>query len=83
MVAVTLSPWTVGMPKDVLAKLYLPINILLLGMFAEAAFLMDTTGPAPGNRLPFSMWFTQLPIATVFVLLNFRAVAEGGKPKTG
>ena len=42
MTAVTLSPWTCGMPKDVLVKLYLPCNIVYLFMFLQAAFALDT-----------------------------------------
>ena len=82
MTAVTLSPWTCGMPRDVLVKLYLPCNISLFLMFVQAAFFMDTTGPREGNYVPFNMWITQLPIAAYFLYLNFKAVSEAPKSKS-
>ena len=77
MTLVTTSPWWCGMPKDTLVRLYFPINAIFMGMFVQAAFYMDTTGPAPGNHLPFSMWLTQLPIAGFFLLANLLALGEG------
>jgi hypothetical protein len=81
MTTATTSPYWAGMPKDVLVKMYLPMNILFLGMFIQASFFLDTSGPAPTNYLPFNMWWTQLPIAVAFLYLNFLAVGEGKKSK--
>ena len=44
------------MDMSILTKLYLPINVLFMGLFAQAAFSLKTTGPAPQNILPFSMY---------------------------
>ena len=77
MTLITTSPWWANMPKDILARIYLPINIIFMGMFVQAAFYMDTTGPASNAVLPFSLWLTQLPIAAFFLIVNFLAVGEG------
>ena len=79
MTAVTLSPWTVGMNKVTLAKMYLPINCLLMGLFAQAAFTLETSGPGKNAALPINMWWTQLPIAAAFLGMNFLAVGEDTK----
>ena len=50
-----------------LAKIYLPINVLLGAMFAQAAFSLKSTGPGPNAALPFNMWLTQLPIAATIL----------------
>ena len=44
------------MDMSILTKLYLPLNVLLMGLFAQAAFSLETTGPAPQNILPFKMY---------------------------
>ena len=79
MTAVTLSPWTVGMNKATLAKMYLPINCIFLGMFAQASFAMETTGPGKNAAFPINMWWTQLPIAAAFLGMNFLAIGEDTK----
>ena len=81
MVSVTLSPWTVGMNKVKLAKVYLPINLGLMGLFAQAAFSLDTTGPGKNAVLPINMWYTQLPIAAAFLGMNFLALSESDDDK--
>ena len=71
------------MPKDVLAKVYMPLNVIFMGMFLHASFVLETTGPAPGNILPFNLWWTQLPIAAFMLYANVQALgecsADGGK----
>ena len=79
MTAVTMSPWTIGMDKAALAKLYLPVNCVLMGLFAQAAFLLDTTGPGKNAMLPINMWWTQMPIAAALLGMNFMAVGEDTK----
>ncbi len=59
MSCVTTSPWWCGMPKDVLVRVYLPMNILFLGMFVQASFFLDTTGPTADAVLPINLWWTQ------------------------
>ena len=83
MVSVTLSPWTVGVNKVKLAKVYLPINLGLMGLFAQAAFSLDTTGPGKNAVLPINMWYTQLPIAAAFLGMNFLALSESDDDKKG
>ena len=34
-----------GVDKNALAKRYMPMNVLFMGMFLHASFLMDITGP--------------------------------------
>ena len=77
MTVVTLSPWYAGVPKAALAKVYLPANIFLMGLFTYVAFYLKTTGPGKNALLPFNMWYTQLPIAAFFLVVNIVAV----KPK--
>ena len=76
MTAITSSPYWAGMPKDVLAKVYLPCNAYFAALFLQASFLLKSTGPAPQNLLPFNMWWTQLPIAAAFLVMNVIAVGE-------
>ena len=76
MTAVTLSPWWMEMPKELLAKLYLPINAIFMGMFIQASFFLETAKPPESNILPISMWWTQLPIAAFILYTNIRAVGE-------
>jgi hypothetical protein len=76
MTAVTLSPWWMGMPKELLAKLYLPVNAIFMGMFIHASFFLETTGPPESNILPINMWWTQLPIAAFILFTNIQAVGE-------
>jgi hypothetical protein len=64
------------MDKSTLAKLYLPVNCVFMGMFAQAAFSLETTGPGKNAALPLNMWWTQLPIAATFLGMNFLAVNE-------
>jgi hypothetical protein len=77
MTTVTSSPYWTNISKDVLCKIYLPMNFLLGLMFVQAAFFMDTTGPAAGNVLPINMWLTQLPVHAFILYANFQAVSEG------
>ena len=77
MTCVCSSPYWAGMPKDALVKLYLPINIIFMGMFVQASFFMDTTGPAANATLPINLWWTQLPIAAFCLFANFMALGEG------
>ena len=79
MTATTLSPWTAGVPKSALAKLYIVPNVCFMGLFLQASFLLDTTGPGANNVLPVNMWWTQLPIATAFLAWNVQALGEGKK----
>ena len=48
MAAITLSPYYAGISKSALVKMYLPVNIGLLGLFLQAAFVLKTTVPPPG-----------------------------------
>jgi hypothetical protein len=83
MTCVTLSPYYADMPKDVLAKVCLPINAIFMLMFFQTAFMLDTTGPADNALLPFNMWLTQLPISAFILFANIMAVGEsGGKKKS-
>ena len=79
MTATTTSPWTAGVPKSALAKLYLVPNVLMLLLFIQAAFYLDTTGPGVNAMLPVNMWWTQLPIAAGLLVLNLQAVGEVGE----
>jgi hypothetical protein len=81
MTGVTLSPWTVGMNKLQLSKIYLPINAALMGLFIHASFFLDTTGPGKNAALPINMWYTQLPIAAAFLGMNLLAVSESDDQK--
>eukprot|EP00948_MAST-09A_sp_MAST-9A-sp1_P001731 g1731.t1 len=82
MTCVTLSPWLFGISKTNLAKLYLPVNLIFTGLFAQAAFMMKVTGPGKNAMLPdLNLWWTQVPISVVFLLLNLAAVSEGEKAK--
>ena len=76
MAAITLSPWTIGMDKSALARLYLVPNVLFMGMFCYAALVLETTGPGKNALLPINLWYTQLPIAAAFLMLNLTAVGE-------
>ena len=64
------------MDKVTLCKIYLPVNVGLMALFAQAAFLLDTTGPGKNAALPLNMWWTQLPIAAIFLMWNLQAVGE-------
>ena len=81
MVAITLSPWTIGMDKSALARLYLVPNVLFMGMFLYAAVGLETTGPGKNAMLPINLWYTQLPIAALFLFLNITAVGETSPKK--
>ena len=81
MTCVTLSPYYAGVSKVVLSKIYLPVNIGLMVLFLQAAFKLDTTGPGKNAMFPINMWWTQLPIAALFLLWNFEAAGESGGTK--
>ena len=81
MTCVTLSPYYAGVSKVVLSKIYLPVNIGLMALFLQAAFKLDTTGPGKNAMFPINMWWTQLPIAALFLLWNFEAAGESGGTK--
>ena len=81
MATTTLSPWWMGMPKDLLAKLYLPLNTIFMAMFIQASFFLDTTEPPESNYLPFNLWWTQLPIAAFLLYTNIQAVGESKSKK--
>ena len=82
MFFVTTSPWYAGIDKTKLAKVYLPINVIILGFFIQTAFFLDTTGPGRNALLPgVNLWWTQVPIAVVLLLLNLQAVGESPKSK--
>ena len=74
MTFLTSSPWWAGMDKNVLAKIYLPVNTIFMGLCTQAAFFLETTGPAEQNIIPFNMWWTQLPIAAFLLIKNIQAV---------
>lgn len=59
--------------------MYLPINIVLLILFSYAAFGLKTTGPGKNALLPINMWYTQLPIAAIFLLMNCMILVPKGK----
>ena len=79
--ATTLSPWTIGMDKSALARLYLFPNVLFMGMYFYAAFGLETTGPGKNAILPINLWYTQLPIAALLLFLNIMAVGETSPKK--
>ena len=82
MTATTLSPWTCGVSKTALAKMYLVPNVLLVGLFAQAAFMMDITGPGKNAAIPgLNLWLTQLPISAILLILNLQALGEKTKNK--
>ena len=81
MTAITLSPWYAGISKSSLCKVYLPTNTALMGLFLQAAFTLKTTGPGKNALLPFNMWYTQLPIAALFLIMNIMVVMPKGKAK--
>merc|ERR1711871_1038910 len=83
MAVVTTSPYWAGMPKDVLCKVYWPINFALMLHFCEAAFILKAAQPPPTNVLKFSMWYTQLPIAALLLLVNSLALGETGPNQSG
>ena len=57
MFFVTTSPWYASIDQTKLAKVYLPINLLILGLFVQAAFYLDTTGPGRNAMLPsLNLW---------------------------
>ena len=64
------------MEKVTLSKIYLPVNIGLMALFLQAAFALDTTGPGANALFPINMWYTQLPIAALFLLWNLSAAGE-------
>jgi len=80
MTAITLSPWTAGVSKSALAKVYIVPNVLFLGLFLQASFCLDSTGPGANAALPsLNLWWTQLPIAATFLMWNVQALGEGKK----
>jgi hypothetical protein len=77
MTCITCAPYYADMPKGPLVKAYLPCNIIWMAMFLQAAFMLESTGPGKNAMIPgLKLWYTQLPIQAVFVLLNFQAVSE-------
>lgn len=76
MLVVTTSPWTIGMPKELLAKLYLPINLYITPLFAYVAFSLDTSGPGPNAMVPVNLWVPQVAISVVFLVLNVLVVKD-------
>lgn len=82
MTGITTSPWTCDISCEKLAKAYLPLNFIFMGMFLQASFLLDTTGPGENAWLPFKMFYTQLPVAATFLGLNIMAVMEDDKEKS-
>lgn len=81
MAAVTLSPYYAGIPKLALCKVYLPINIVFIALFSYASFGLTTTGPGKNALLPINMWWTQLPIAATFLLMNIMILMPKSKAK--
>ena len=76
MLVVTISPWTIGMPKELLAKLYLIINIYITPLFVYVAFFVDTSGPGPNALLPINLWMPQVAFSVVFLVLNVLVVKD-------
>ena len=76
MLVVTTSPWTIGMPKELLAKLYLPINLYITPLFAYVAFSLDTSGPGPNAMVPVNLWVPQVAISVVLFVLNVLVVKD-------
>lgn len=76
MFAATTSPWTIGMDKNMLAKLYLPINLYITPLFAYCAFAMDTTGPGANALIPLNLWIPQIAISAVLLVLNILVVKD-------
>lgn len=76
IVAVSLftSPFWAGMPTDVLAKVALPMNILFLPLFFQAAMVLPTAKDSTNAVLPFNLWFTQIPLAASILALNIMAL---------
>jgi hypothetical protein len=77
MTFVTTSPYWAGIPKDALCKVYLPINLIVAGLIAQAAFLMDNTGPGKNALLPtLNLWVPQVAISVAILLLNLAVVSS-------
>ena len=77
MAAVTLSPWTAGADKTVLAKTYLLPNIVYTILFIQAGFFMDVTGPGPNALVPgLNLWHPQIAIGLALTYLNVAALQE-------
>ena len=79
MSTVTMSPYTIGMPKSLMAKLYIVPNVFFMFLFVQASFFLETTGPGRNAVLPVNMWWTQLPVAATLLAWNVKALQEGGK----
>ena len=62
------------MPTDVLAKVALPMNILFLPLFFQAAMVLPTAKDSTNAVLPFNLWFTQIPLAASILALNIMAL---------
>lgn len=81
MMCITLSPYYAGMDTATLAKVYMPLNVIFMGLFLQASFVLETTGPGKNALLPINLWHTQLPIAAGFLVLNMMAVQEDASAK--
>ena len=76
MLAVTTSPWTIGMPKEMLAKIYLVVNIYVTPLFGYVALSLDTSGPGPNALVPINLWLPQLAISIAILALNILVVKD-------
>jgi hypothetical protein len=76
MLVVTTSPWTVGMDKATLAKLYLPINLYITPLFAYVAMYIETSGPGPNALLPVNLWWPQVFISLALLVVNVLVVKD-------
>ena len=76
MLVVTTSPWTISMDKAMLAKIYLPINLYITPLFAYVAMYVDTAGPGANALLPINLWWTQVPISVILLLINILVVKD-------
>ena len=52
-------------------------------MFVQASFFLDTTGPGVNALLPLNMWWSQLPIGVLFLLMSVMVVTSTSKVGTG